>query len=121
MERPDAAASARAPGFRADGFQLGLLLDGGTPVFPLGFAGIEPRADPTPPTLSANHSGGGGDEQEYRGSFTGWVWAPAGLPRSSQLVVEWRDFGVPEVRRVLEASLIDAIPEARRLWPDDEA
>lgn len=107
------------PGLGSGGFRVGMLLGDGTAVFPLGFTSIDPTSDPAPPTLTANHTGGGGDEHEYRGGYTGWIWAPDGLPSEPQLVVEWRDFEVPELRRALGAELLDALPAVRRLWPDD--
>ncbi|UOQ90864.1 hypothetical protein MUN74_08180 [Agromyces endophyticus] len=112
------------------GVQLGLLLADGAAVYPIGFDAVALDAaaasssdpySPKPPTLCANHSGGGGDEREYRGGFTGWIWAPDGLAAPTTLVLEWSDLGVPELRFELDAAHLNALPEPRAVWRDDEA
>ncbi|HEY1105594.1 MAG TPA: hypothetical protein VGE78_05540, partial [Agromyces sp.] len=52
----------RPPGADPGGFRLGLLLDDGTAVFPIGFTSLADEAVPPPPTLCPNHTGGSGDE-----------------------------------------------------------
>lgn len=106
------------PGYADGALRIGMLLGDGTAVFPLGFTRGDPTTDPAPPTLTANHTGGGGDEHEYRGGYACWVWAPDGPPVSAQLVLEWRDLAMPESRWLLDASLLESIPPARPLWPD---
>ena len=112
-------------GFHPPGMRDRRGSTGGELRFGIGFAdgskvishGHRPIPDDESSSRTLRPRGGGGGGRTWSQEFWCEPLPPAGL---MALVIEWRDFGVPETAIDLDGSIIlDAGSRALPLWPDD--
>lgn len=104
-------------GLDEQAFRIGARLADGTRVLP--FAHMHAWNSPdeiAPPTLLPLGGGGGGGPDETEQDVDAWLWTGAPVSGDLDVVVEWREVGVPETAHRVPADVLAAAPAPRPLW-----